>query len=111
MYVYFLRTEGKLKIGKSRDPISRMKSLQTGCPTEIKLVGAIKCKSDAHALLVEKRFHEFFSTRHRRGEGFQCTDVVLHKVWELLNRLAEEDGYVKPLSVIDLQRIQSRAYA
>jgi len=67
MYVYFVRTTGspkRIKIGKAKDPISRMKTLQTGCPYKITLAGAIKCASDAQALRVEKAFHGFFGELH-----------------------------------------------
>ena len=108
MYVYFLRTKNKLKIGKSRNPMERMRTLQTGCPTEITFSGAIKCKSDAHAFHIEKRFHEFFAPRHKRGEWFHCTDHVLNKVWEILNQISEGEHEVKTFSALDFERLQSR---
>lgn len=110
MYVYFLRTKGRIKIGKARNPIERMKTLQTGCPTEITLAGAIRCKSDSHALRVEKRFHEYFAARHKRGEWFQCTDPVLTKIWEILNQLADGKD-IKALSALDFERLTSASHA
>lgn len=108
MYVYFLRVKSRLKIGKSKDPLARMKSLQTGCPDEITLAGAIKCTDDSHAYRVEKQFHDYFSVKRQRGEWFQCTDYVISQVWDILSQIAaQSEGKVAALSKLDLDRIQS----
>ncbi len=91
-----------MKIGKSKDPMARIKQLQTGCPYKITLAGAIRCKDDFHALRVEKALHGYFSGRREQGEWFKCTDAVLCKMWEILNQLEDVNGDVKPLSAPEL---------
>lgn len=88
--------------------MERMRILQTGCPTPIAMAGIIRCKSDAHAALVERRFHEFFAPRHTRGEWFKCTDHLITQIWEILNRLAD-GGDVRSLSALEFERLTSRA--
>jgi hypothetical protein len=105
MYVYFLRSQGnpkRLKIGKSKDPIGRMRTLQTGCPFRITLAGVIKCKDDLHALRVEKAMHGYFSDKRKQGEWFHCTTHVLVKMWDVLNQIDDVSGDIKTLSASEL---------
>ena len=86
MYVYFIvafKSPRKVKIGKSKNPIERLKELQTGCPEKLKLEGVIKCRSESHALQMEKAAHALFKEKHYRGEWFKCTDYILCRIWEL----------------------------
>lgn len=86
MFVYFIRTTAKpfrVKIGKSSDPIARMRTLQTGCPVRLKLLGTLKCESDSHAFEVEKAMHEVLAPFRLDGEWFKLTQVVrlaIHRV-------------------------------
>lgn len=97
-----------MKIGKSNDPIKRLKSLQTGCPSKITMVGAIKCKSENHAFRVESAFHKYFSEKRKDGEWFHCTDFILTKVWDVLNQLEGEDSAVHSLSARELEELHAR---
>lgn len=89
MYVYFIVTEktkggGKcrMKIGKAKNPEKRLKQLQTGNPSPLKLIGKIKCSSEKHAFEVEKAAHRYFNSSNLRAEWFKVTDTVLVKVYE-----------------------------
>ena len=110
MYVYFLRSQGtprRLKIGKAKNPIDRMKTLQTGCPYPITLAGAIRCKDDAHALRVERAMHAYFADNRKQGEWFRCTDYILSQVWDLLNQLSSIDGDVHALTADELIQLHT----
>ena len=105
MYVYFLRARGtpkRIKIGKAKDPIERMRALQTGCPHKITLAGAIKCKDDSQALRVEKALHAVFADKRKQGEWFHCTDYVLAQVWDILNQLQNAGEQVHSLTADEL---------
>jgi hypothetical protein len=72
-----------MKIGKSRNPEERLKQMQTGCPGEMKMMAKIRCRSEMHALYVERLIHRNLKRYHIRGEWFRCADVVVQKGWEL----------------------------
>jgi hypothetical protein len=85
MYVYFIKAFGKpprMKIGKAADPDKRLKELQTGCPYDLAIMAKIRCRSEKHALYVEKLAHQYFKEYRMRGEWFKCTDFVVTKAWE-----------------------------
>lgn len=71
-----------MKIGKARDPEQRLRDLQTGCPYQLKIIAKIKCRSDRHALEVERLAHKYFDRYRMRGEWFKCSDFVVMKAWE-----------------------------
>lgn len=76
MYVYFVKCSGEnplIKIGKAKNPIERIRVLQTGSPYKLKLLGAVKCKSDQHAKQVELFAHNLFYKQRRRGEWFRLS--------------------------------------
>ena len=71
--VYFALDEesNALKIGKADDVDDRLSSLQTGNPNPLIILHTIKCRSDWHALDLEKKLHERFDALHIRGEWFK----------------------------------------
>lgn len=79
MYVYFLKTIATgqhgsnylYKIGHAANVEKRIRQLQTGCPTEIRLFASLKCSGKAQAADVERRLHAVFASRRRIGEWFQ----------------------------------------
>lgn len=95
MYVYFVKAWGEcplIKIGKANDPLERVRKLQTGCPFKLKLMGMVKCRSEYHALQVEKFTHELFRKQRRRGEWFRLSasheQAIKDVIREALNRTA-----------------------
>ena len=87
MYVYFIKTLANppmLKIGKASNPEERLSQLQTGCPYELKIVGRIKCKSESHALEIEKSAHQVCRTWFVRGEWFR-----FNKAWPFLEKMVD----------------------
>jgi hypothetical protein len=78
MYVYVIKTVDapRCKIGKARNPERRLSELQTGNPMKLELLACIKCKSDAHALSIEKVAHRAFRGDSKRGEWFQYSGAI-----------------------------------
>lgn len=93
MYVYFARTltgPRMLKVGKARAPAQRVAELQTGCPFELELVGSLKCKSEQHAMGIEKAAHAMFRRAQVRGEWFEYNPHIERAVMALLERPADD---------------------
>jgi len=66
--VYFIKDikTGLVKIGKSVNPISRLKTLQTGSSNELQLIKVIP-----GGIYVEQILHKYFSHIRQRGEWFK----------------------------------------
>jgi hypothetical protein len=77
VYVYFVSASTaqwqRVKIGKAKDVRKRISELQTGCPTELRLLGTIRADSDMHAMQMESDLHSRFSGYAVGGEWFQLT--------------------------------------
>ncbi len=73
-YVYMIRCgdgkKPKVKIGVSKNPDTRIKTLQTGNHEKLAIVMTIKCNSRKHAFLVEKTIHNSLSNQNVMGEWF-----------------------------------------
>jgi hypothetical protein len=70
---YVVRGMDAVKIGYTeRDPISRLKELQTGCPDELRLVGV----DFSGGLATEGVLHAQFADAHLRGEWFKLTEPI-----------------------------------
>lgn len=108
MFVYFLRVkQGPLlmKIGKAKDPLARVRTLQTGCPLKITLIAALQCKDDAHALRVEKALHEYFGRNRRDGEWFLCSIRVRRRMQKVMDSLDAIAGC--PVRVLTERELQA----
>jgi hypothetical protein len=76
-WIYLLKTESDLgdifyKIGiTQKDPLERVKELQTGNPHEIELIQMFKSK---YAFKVESSLHRRYNLTHKRGEWFSMDD-------------------------------------
>lgn len=75
MHVYFITTSFQshswLKIGKAKNPKSRLTELQVGCPFKASISDVIECVSDAHALQMENFAHQLFKIHRTNGEWFE----------------------------------------
>lgn len=69
--IYFIETQGLVKIGYSNDPKRRFQMLATGCPTECTLIAV--CEGD---MTLEKSIHEKFKHLRLRGEWFAFTPEI-----------------------------------
>lgn len=73
-YIYILKDiqiSGLYKIGKTRNPVERMKAFGVQLPFAVELIHVIKCYS---ADEVERRLHSRFASKRERGEWFALSD-------------------------------------
>lgn len=71
-YVYFFRVGNRVKIGFSRDPLSRLASLKTGLPGKVDLVIAVPGERAD-----ERRLHRRLAAYRQVGEWFTASGVVM----------------------------------
>jgi hypothetical protein len=72
MFVYVISAgERRHKIGVATDPKSRLSTLQTGSPDELRIVHLFE--TDA-AYEVESRAHSYLKDQRIRGEWFEATE-------------------------------------
>lgn len=79
MYVYCIKTCDNaqlVKIGKSACPEKRLIDIQVSNPTKLQLLYKIPCKSDAHALNVERMLHRHFKALKVRGEWYRLSSQL-----------------------------------
>lgn len=100
MYVYFISAYGEhelqqIKIGYSNDPDGRLKKLQTGSPIKLKLLGTVKCNSEAHARQVEKLAHNIFHKQKRRGEWYKLSKKHISQIESLIKTAAARQAEMK----------------
>lgn len=74
MPVYMIRagTDGPVKIGVAKDPLSRLQILQIGCPLKLYFIRLLD-GSDAE----ERRLHSRFAVQRTFGEWFRFCDDML----------------------------------
>lgn len=70
--VYFAQADDRIKIGWSKQVSARLASLQTGCPSPIRLLGTIP-----GSRAVERRLHEQFASLRLSGEWFRAAPELL----------------------------------
>lgn len=76
-YVYLVKSKTRprmFKIGRSANPYERLRSLQTGSPVELELVGFVACKSQMHMCDQETGYHRKYARSRRKGEWFQLSN-------------------------------------
>jgi len=70
-FVYFLQSGERIKIGLARDPIRRLRTLQTGNATELKLLAVVAGDGS-----LERAIHAKFESARVSGEWFvRCGDL------------------------------------
>ena len=69
-YVYIISDGSSFKIGVSKDPLSRMKQLQTGNKNVLTLE---HCELKNEPYKVEKFAHRHLQSKKGEGEWFECT--------------------------------------
>jgi hypothetical protein len=78
--IYFIQQseDGPIKIGRSCDPESRLKEMQTGNPDPLHILGCCADMGDT-----EQKLHKRFKHIHIQGEWFEPADdlmAFIHKV-------------------------------
>jgi hypothetical protein len=87
--VYFVRcvATGRVKIGYSTDVTDRFRQLQTGSPSELELLAAVRT-----VRVEEKRLHRQFSHLRIRGEWFEPGDDLMALIAEHASPQGEQEG-------------------
>ena len=65
-YFILAQTTSLVKIGSAVDVLSRLRELQTGCPVELTLLGAVSAAKHG-----ERDLHRRFAKQRERGEWFR----------------------------------------
>lgn len=79
LYIAQMGVTGAIKIGRSSDPVKRIKGLQTGCPYEIRLILVVQ--NHGHQELSLHHHLRRYRTRTDFGEWFRESalgDMPLH---------------------------------
>ena len=90
-YVYFIGafdwktgTLEAIKIGKSNNPPSRLKELQTATPHKLTLLGALGCSTEKQALDFEEYFLRRYSKLKIHGDWVKASEALLSYINELV---------------------------
>ena len=67
------------KIGNSKNPESRLKSLQTSNPSELELIFTYGCQTKDESLFFERCMHQLFSSFRHRGEWFFMSNEIVQR--------------------------------
>ena len=82
-FVYFIEcgTSDRIKIGWALDPPKRLKQLQTGASTKLKLLAAFP-----GTVKDEKMLHWIYADRHWHGEWFRPDDRILARIKKAIDK-------------------------
>jgi hypothetical protein len=70
-FVYFVECDERIKIGVARDPERRLRSLQTGNPSQLRILAVVAGDAD-----LEQAIHAKFESTRIGGEWFCKTDQL-----------------------------------
>jgi hypothetical protein len=79
MHIYFIQQcdqFGNVKIGKANDVEARLKGLQTGSSSRLKILYAHHIGSESQAYAIEHKLHEMFSFCRKKGEYFSNNQLL-----------------------------------
>ena len=85
-HLYIIQSDktGSLKIGRSKDPVSRLKQLQTGSPHSLKLI--LIAENKGH---LEKKLHKDLKRFKNRRKGewfdFECAGSLPDWISEMID--------------------------
>src|SRR5579863_3637267 len=111
VFVYFIEAQevGRIKIGISHNPETRMRYLQNDNPCHLKLIRTILCRNRQDAVLLEAAFHKMFKGKRFNHEWFSVApDIALASVDEAINSAGI---YPPQLGFNDQSTLNDRLYA
>ena len=76
-YVYFLQQDRMVKIGRARDLKERLRALQCGQASKLKLVAVFRCD---RPIEVERAIHEHFDHLRESGEWFHLSEELIEAI-------------------------------
>ncbi len=84
-FVYFILNQDSnaIKIGKAKDLVKRMKSLQTSSPVKLKLIESVQVEGGEEAQQLEQSLHQQFREIRLAGEWFKAEARLLEYIDQL----------------------------
>ena len=79
-YVYLIKEvdfSGQYKIGRTIDPKSRLKQVDLKTPGETMVIALLKTED---AKVLERRLHQKYASKRKRGEWFDLTDKQVQEI-------------------------------
>jgi hypothetical protein len=83
-YVYLIEAIGRHKIGISGDAKSRLNSIKSTLPCEMKVINIVNAPNYKFH---ENLLHKIFSDKNVKGEWFDLSDENVSEVVEYMNSL------------------------
>jgi hypothetical protein len=80
--IYFVETDGIVKIGFSKDPNTRLKDLETSMPHELNMILLIEGTMED-----ESAYHKRFEKDHIKGEWF----ALSYDITEFIQQMQDKD--------------------
>lgn len=82
-FIYIFECNNRYKIGKSKDPSERIKSVRTVSPYPVKLILQTKVNDQDKT---EKMLHVMFNNKKINGEWFNLTDIDITTIQTALQK-------------------------
>lgn len=92
--IYIISNSNYLKIGKSRNPTKRLKSLQTGSSKRLTLEACFRTIDDH---IAEKKLHKYFAEKKSHGEWFVVTVAEVIQAITQLDLLYRNEKQIEML--------------
>jgi len=70
-FVYFIQASDRIKIGRTKDPLTRLLRLRQDTTGLVRFLGAITCSDSEEARKLEALLHHRFATLRVAGEWFK----------------------------------------
>lgn len=114
--VYFLLAEeiGRVKIGWSSSPMSRIGGIRTSSPFPLKLLGTVN-----GTIETERALHRTFGSRRVNGEWFSCDETMISEIYKMIDEGGRERQFwtgdhfvsipISPWSAIWCRRLMKTA--
>jgi predicted GIY-YIG superfamily endonuclease len=104
-YVYIIgTTTGAYKVGVTKNPEKRHRSLKSGIPDPSSILHTIPCLSRDHAFHVEKSLHNQLHEYHTSGEWFRPPRYIIDSI--IMETRTPTVEQVKPIKrVAQIQKI------
>lgn len=92
--IYIISNSKHLKIGKSENPMKRLKSLQTGSSEPLSLEACFRTFDDG---IAEQKLHEYFKAKKIHGEWFLVTVLEIIQIITQLELLYQSEQNIEML--------------
>lgn len=91
-YLYAISDGESVKVGFSKNPDTRLKTMQTGHPKRLQVAWRTYCADHKkEAIFQEKKLHRFLGKYLIRGEWFSAKCIEKIESWEVKNRSVKRE--------------------